>query len=86
MGATIEDLDISDLNEALQQVDNQDVTKVFTSLKRGSYNHLKAFVKLLEANGVSYQPVYISVEEFESIISSAVGSQGGNRHYRGYGR
>jgi hypothetical protein len=70
VGATIEDVDIKDLETYTQAVDNQDITLVFQNLTKGSRNHLRAFVRNLEYYGASYTPQFISQEEFDYIISS----------------
>ncbi len=80
VGATIEDLDIYDLDEAIVKSDNMDVVFVFENLRKGSENHMRAFVSQLERYGLSYTPQYISQEEYETIISSE--SETG----QGYGR
>lgn len=44
VGVKIEELDIDDLEHQLQNVvDNVDIIRVYTNLKTGSENHLKAF-------------------------------------------
>jgi len=48
VGVTIEELDIADLQEALESTKRRDVTRVFQNLLRGSQNHLAAFTRLLE--------------------------------------
>ncbi len=70
VGATIEDLDIKDLEEAIQRTDNQDITFVYQNLMKGSRNHLRAFTRILERLGVNYEPQYISAEEYEQIVST----------------
>lgn len=69
VGATIEDLDIFDLSNRLADTNNSDITPVFTNLRKGSYNHLRSFVKNLTNRNSSYTPVYISKSEFETILS-----------------
>ena len=70
-GATIEDLDLFDLQNLLENVvDNQDVTWVFENLERGSRNHMRAFYRNLVFRGASYTPQYISQEYFDEIINS----------------
>ena len=71
VGATIEDVDIFDLMMALEETDNLDIQTVFQNLMKGSRNHLRAFNSLLEANGVTYTPQFISQENFDSIVTSA---------------
>ena len=69
VGATIEDLDIDDLNNYLKEIDNQDIIQTFTLLKRGSENHLRAFSNQLSSNNTQYIPQYISQDEYNKIIS-----------------
>jgi len=71
VGATIEDVDIFDLMMALEETDNLDIQTVFQNLTKGSRNHMRAFNSLLEANGVTYTPQFISQEDFDSIVTSA---------------
>jgi hypothetical protein len=52
VGVSIEEIDISDLQNQLDNiVDNQDIIFVYSSLKRGSENHLQAFNKNLSRRG-----------------------------------
>jgi hypothetical protein len=71
VGATIEDLDIKDLqNQITTDIDNQDILFVFGNLERGSRNHMRAFNRQLTAQGVTYTPQFISQESFDQIIST----------------
>jgi hypothetical protein len=70
VGATIEDLDIADLEHWLNRTDNEDIKFVYENLMKGSRNHLRAFVRMLNNYGVNYSPQYISKEEYEQIINS----------------
>ncbi len=70
VGANIEELDIVDIKAWINKTDNQDIEYVYTQLINGSGNHLRAFVSTLENNyGYTYQPVYLSQEEYERIIN-----------------
>ena len=82
VGATIEDMDIYDLQELLAQTDNQDITAVYENLLRGSRNHLRAFAYLLSLNGVTYEPQYISQEALDAILTSPreTGVRAGNNN------
>ncbi len=84
VGATIEDLDIKDLQNAINVTDNSDIKLVYENLTRGSRNHLRAFSKQLSQLNVSYEPKYISIEEYESIITSQ--TESGNNHQSKPGR
>ncbi len=70
VGATIEDLDIKDLEEALKRTDNEDIKIVYQNLMKGSRNHMRAFVKILRKLGSDYTPQYISKNEFNQILST----------------
>jgi hypothetical protein len=70
VGATIEDLDIYDLQTHITtDVDNKDILFVFRNLEKGSRNHMRAFKRQLEAKGVKYVPQFISQEYFDKIIA-----------------
>ena len=69
VGAKIEDLDIADLNNLLENTDNDDIKFVYERLRNGSYNHLRAFTRLLENYGQTYTPQYISADEYNEILS-----------------
>jgi hypothetical protein len=70
IGATIEDLDINDLDKALLETTKEDIKIVYQNLQKGSRNHLRAFVRQIEKNGGDYFPQYISNDSYEKIISS----------------
>ncbi len=70
VGATIEDLDILDLQQRIAATDNADIALVFGELMKGSRNHLRAFISQLSKQGASYTPQYISQAEFDAIINS----------------
>ncbi len=68
VGATIEDLDINDLDVLMKETTKQDILVTYSNLQKGSRNHLRAFVKNL---GGSYTPKYITKEAYTSIIAGA---------------
>ncbi len=70
VGAMIEELDIKDLQNAINSTNKPDIKLVYNNLMKGSRNHLRAFISQLEKYGVKYVPKYISQEEFNKIISS----------------
>ncbi len=70
VGATIEDLDIFDLDKLLEKTNNEDIIFVYENLRNGSYNHMKAFTRVLEMNGGQYKPQFITEEEYEKIIDT----------------
>lgn len=73
IGMTIEELDIRDLELALNRADNQDIRFVYTELIRGSGNHLRAFHRSLEQTGTHYTPRYLSQAAFDAIVNQPAG-------------
>lgn len=71
VGALIEEIDIEDLEAALEQVTNPQLKRVFENLLNGSYNHLRAFVAGLEAEGETYEPTFLDEETYAEIINGA---------------
>jgi hypothetical protein len=70
VGATIEDLDINDLNKLISETNNLDIVNVYENLNRGSRNHMRAFTKQINRNGDNYTPQYITKSEYDNIIGS----------------
>ncbi len=70
VGATIEEVDIIDLDEALEECDVDTIITVYSHLRTGSTHHLKAFVANLSTQGVEYAPQYLTQEEYDEIMNS----------------
>ncbi len=80
VGATIEEIDILDLEEWLEKTDNANIITVFQNLERGSDHHLRAFVFRLEAvSGETYTPQYLSQEQYGGTLG--YGYRGGMMGY-----
>ncbi|MCB9362039.1 DUF2202 domain-containing protein [Candidatus Woesearchaeota archaeon] len=71
VGATVEDLDIKDLADLLAATDNNDLIQVYTNLQKGSRNHIRSFIKQIEAQGGSYEAQYISSAELSAILGGS---------------
>ena len=82
VGATIEDVDIFDLNERIAETDNDDIKYVFNNLKQGSENHMRGFVRQIKRNGSTYEAQYISQEELDEILSEESGGKRGRGNRR----
>ena len=74
VGGKIEEIDIIDLQNYIEQTDKTDLERVYSNLLKGSKNHLRAFVKELKKQGVTYEPFYLSQEEFDEIINDNNGN------------
>lgn len=70
VGATVEDLDLSDVGELLEDADNLDVDTLAQNLAKGSRNHLRSFAGLLEDEGVAYAPQFLDAAEYQEIVST----------------
>ncbi|MBK8353352.1 MAG: DUF2202 domain-containing protein [Saprospirales bacterium] len=70
VGATIEDLDIYDLEKLILKADNQDIAFVYNNLLKASRNHMRAFYSQIVYNGGTYRAKYISQQQLEDIVNS----------------
>jgi hypothetical protein len=72
VGATIEEIDILDLQQYLAQTDEARIQQVYTNLKDASGSHLRAFVRQIESRtGSTYEPQYLTAEEFAEIMGAS---------------
>ncbi|ASJ00588.1 DUF2202 domain-containing protein [Thermococcus gorgonarius] len=91
VGALIEETDIKDLEDWIARTDNEDIKTVYSNLMAGSENHLRAFVRNLEAQGVSYTAQVLPGEQVDEILSGETGHNGhgkmmaGEKHGHGKG-
>lgn len=77
-GATIEDLDINDIDDFISNTTKLDLLNVYDNLTCGSKNHIRSYTSQLSSNGVTYIPQFISVEYYNTILSESNGSCGKN--------
>jgi len=71
VGATVEDLDIFDLNELIAQTENPDILLVYNNLIKGSRNHMRSFIEQIENNDGTYTAQFIEQSELDEIVSSS---------------
>lgn len=70
VGGLIEEVDIEDLTDALDATAKPDIRRVYENLLCGSRNHLRAFVRNLEFQGVAYEAQHLPQEEVDAIVDS----------------
>lgn len=70
VGATIEDLDIADLEKIIAATSQQKIVEVYEELNRGSRNHIRAFTRQMNRLDVNYTPKYISAERYATILKT----------------
>ncbi len=87
VGCNIEEIDILDLVHLIDSTNNQNIITVYTNLLNGSKNHLRAFVRVLETYGITYQPQYLDTVFYNEIINTSFqgNGNGGNGHGHGHG-
>ena len=86
VGAAIEELDIRDLDAAIKATDNADILRVYGNLRRGSTNHLRAFVARLQALELTYEAKYLDPAALKVILNSPWERGNGRRGGRGQGQ
>ena len=69
MGALIEEIDIEDLQTAIDQTGKKDLQRVYGNLMSGSENHLRAFVSQIELLGVNYESQYLPQEIVDEVLA-----------------
>lgn len=74
VGALIEEVDIEDIQHAIDATDQEDIRSVYESLLCGSRNHLRAFVYQIESNGGVFETQIFTDEEGEALIDSILES------------
>ncbi len=70
VGGYVEEVDIIDLTNRMDSTDNEDIKYVFKQLRKGSFNHLKAFSEAYKnITGTDYRPQILCDEDYNSILS-----------------
>jgi len=79
VGGYIEEIDIIDLQNAIDESNHADITRSYQNLMRGSNNHLRAFVRQIENRGVPYEAQEMSQDEVDAILDQLRGKGKGGR-------
>ncbi len=86
VGATIEDLDIFDIDSFMNRTNDTKITAVYESLNCGSRNHLRAFMKQLKENKGTYTPQFLTPERFDKILKGSHEQCGKKSKGKGHGK
>jgi len=78
VGALIEEVDMVDLKRAIEETDKEDIRVLYENLLSGSRNHLRAFVGLIEDQGIIYEAQFLTQEEVDAIVDSPI--ERGSKH------
>ena len=79
VGGYIEEIDIIDLQNAIDESNHADITRSYQNLMRGSNSHLRAFVRQIENRGVPYEAQEMSQDEVDAILDQRRGKGKGGR-------
>ena len=70
VGALIEEVDMEDIQHAMDLSDEPEILNVYDNLMRASRNHLRGFVEVLANQGVEdYQAQYIDQAWVDAILA-----------------
>jgi hypothetical protein len=69
VGATVEDLDIVDLQDFMETTEMAEIIAIYDNLQCGSRNHLRAYVMGITNEGGTYTPQFLTQEEYDAIIA-----------------
>lgn len=70
VGASIEDLDIRDLDNCLAKTEKTAVVSTYEKLSCASGNHIRAFSRQIINKGGMYMPHYLTDQKYKEIISA----------------
>lgn len=68
VGALVEETDIQDLRMAIAGTKDPQAIQVYTALMQGSENHLRAFTRNLNRQGIDYTPVVLTATDYQAIL------------------
>lgn len=70
-GGAIEEIDILDLEARLAEAENPYMIQTFNNLRKGSENHLRAFVNNYERQaGLTYGPQYMTQARYQTAMAA----------------
>ena len=67
VGAAIEEVDMLDLQQAIDNADNNHIRRMYENLLSGSRNHLRTYIKQIEEQGNVYEALFLSQDEIDAI-------------------
>lgn len=70
VGGLIEEKDMEDILTAIESTDERPLVLVYSNLLDGSENHLRAFVEVIENEGLEYESQLLTQDEVDYILSA----------------
>lgn len=68
VGAAIEEVDMLDLQQAIDKADSSHVRRMYENLLSGSRNHLRTYIKQIESQGKAYEALFLSQNEIDVVM------------------
>ena len=72
VGGYIEEVDMHDIQKAIDETSHSDIIDVYENLLKGSRNHLRAFVGKIEDEGEVYEAQVLLQSEVDDIVDSPI--------------
>ena len=70
VGALIEEVDMEDIQYAIDATEHQNIVDLYNTLMCGSRNHLRAYVGQIEDRGDVYEAQVLSQDDVDAIVDS----------------
>jgi hypothetical protein len=70
VGALIEEVDMEDIAAAIADTDERAMILAYSNLLDGSKSHLRAFVSVIESQGLVYEAQVLEADEVQLILES----------------
>ena len=68
VGAAIEEVDMLDLQTAIEKADNDHIRRMYENLLSGSRNHLRTYIKQIEEQGDVYEALFLNQTEIDAVM------------------
>ena len=68
VGAAIEEVDMLDLQQAIDDAKNNHIRQMYENLLSGSRNHLRTYINQIEEQGEVYEALFLSQNEIDAVM------------------
>lgn len=68
VGAAIEEVDMLDLQQAIDSAENNHIRQMYENLLGGSRNHLRTYINQIEEQGEVYEALFLSQDEIDAVM------------------
>ncbi len=68
VGAAIEEVDMLDLQQAIDSAENDHLRSMYENLLSGSRNHLRTYIRQIEQQGNVYEALFLSQDEIDAVM------------------